>query len=84
MKVKCPTCSKPAEYAPENAFRPFCSERCKLIDLGEWASGNYAIPSQTPPEPEELEAALEEAALKAMSGGGDLTDDPSVDKDKLH
>ncbi len=59
MNVKCPTCGKSAEYSPENKSRPFCSERCKLIDLGEWASGNYAIPVQTPPEPEEFEAALE-------------------------
>ncbi|MEK2688994.1 DNA gyrase inhibitor YacG [Bdellovibrio sp. GT3] len=42
--VKCPQCGKPALYSPENAFRPFCSERCRLIDLGEWASGGYAIP----------------------------------------
>jgi uncharacterized protein len=76
MKVKCPTCGKPADYIPENKYRPFCSERCKLIDLGEWASGSYAIPVQTPPEPEELEAALEEAAARA----GESPDDP----DHLH
>ncbi|WP_413585384.1 DNA gyrase inhibitor YacG [Bdellovibrio sp. HCB274] len=42
--VKCPQCGKPALYSQENAFRPFCSERCRMIDLGEWASGGYAIP----------------------------------------
>jgi len=42
--VKCPQCGQPALYAPENAFRPFCSERCRLIDLGEWASEGYRIP----------------------------------------
>jgi len=39
--VKCPTCKKDAGEA--NAFYPFCSERCKLIDLGEWASERYVI-----------------------------------------
>lgn len=42
--VVCPTCGKPAPYSPENPFRPFCSERCKLIDLGQWATESYRIP----------------------------------------
>ena len=42
--VKCPQGGGPSEYSPENPSRPFCSERCKLIDLGEWASNGYAIP----------------------------------------
>lgn len=44
--VTCPTCGKPVEWRPENAFRPFCSERCKLIDLGEWATEKYRVPAQ--------------------------------------
>ena len=44
MDVKCPRCGQLTRYSPENAFRPFCSERCKLIDLGEWAEGKYTIP----------------------------------------
>jgi len=43
MKVQCPTCQKDVQWTPENKYRPFCSERCKLIDLGEWASGGHAI-----------------------------------------
>lgn len=43
-EVKCPQCGHLALYLPENSFRPFCSERCRLIDLGAWASGDYAIP----------------------------------------
>ena len=43
MKVKCPTCGKEIEYSSANPWRPFCSERCKLIDLGEWASDGYVI-----------------------------------------
>ncbi len=42
--VKCPTCGAPVEWTPKNVTRPFCSERCKLIDLGAWASGEHAIP----------------------------------------
>jgi endogenous inhibitor of DNA gyrase (YacG/DUF329 family) len=72
--VKCPGCGKPAEYSTENQFRPFCSERCKLIDLGDWAEGRYAIPVATPPEPEELEAALEEAMNQMDATSSD--DDP--------
>ncbi len=44
-QIKCPLCKKPTVYSPENKFRPFCSERCRLIDLGEWASGSYAVPT---------------------------------------
>lgn len=43
-KIKCPTCGKPTLFSPQNASRPFCSERCKLIDLGAWAEEKYAIP----------------------------------------
>lgn len=44
--VKCPRCGLSALYSSENSFRPFCSERCKIIDLGAWAEGKYAIPVQ--------------------------------------
>ncbi|EZH81616.1 DNA gyrase inhibitor YacG [Ectopseudomonas composti] len=42
--VQCPTCGAPVEWKAENTYRPFCCERCKLIDLGAWASGEHAIP----------------------------------------
>lgn len=42
--VRCPQCGREALWAPENRWRPFCSERCKQIDLGCWASGGYVIP----------------------------------------
>lgn len=45
-QVKCPQCGHLALYSPENPARPFCSERCRLIDLGEWAEGNYKIPTK--------------------------------------
>ena len=47
MKVACPTCKKDSEWSEENTYRPFCSERCKLIDLGEWASDGHAIPGNS-------------------------------------
>ncbi len=52
-KVKCPYCGKLTEYSTENKFRPFCSERCQLIDLGEWASNKYAIPVEDSQKPED-------------------------------
>jgi endogenous inhibitor of DNA gyrase (YacG/DUF329 family) len=45
--VRCPQCGRPAIYAPENPFRPFCSERCRLIDLGQWADETYRVPAET-------------------------------------
>ena len=42
-EVPCPRCGQPALFAPENKWRPFCSERCKLIDLGDWASERYRV-----------------------------------------
>lgn len=51
--VACPTCRKSARFSPENPYRPFCSERCKLIDLGEWADGSRAIPGENAPSQEQ-------------------------------
>lgn len=45
-KIPCPQCAKELVWSTENAFRPFCSERCKLIDLGAWADESYQIPAQ--------------------------------------
>lgn len=63
--IKCPTCGKQAEYTG-NEFRPFCSERCKLIDFGAWADEEFALPSQTESLSEEdldkIEKALNEKA----------------------
>jgi endogenous inhibitor of DNA gyrase (YacG/DUF329 family) len=48
--VPCPQCGKPVEWVPASRWRPFCSERCKLIDLGAWASETYRIPVAESPE----------------------------------
>jgi endogenous inhibitor of DNA gyrase (YacG/DUF329 family) len=42
--VPCPTCGKAAEWSAANPHRPFCSERCKTIDLGAWAAERYRVP----------------------------------------
>lgn len=61
--VKCPTCGKQTEYTG-NEFRPFCSERCKLLDFGAWTDEEFALPSQTETLSEEdidkIEKALSE------------------------
>jgi endogenous inhibitor of DNA gyrase (YacG/DUF329 family) len=46
LSVSCPTCGRTVEWTPASRWRPFCSERCKLIDLGAWASGERAIPGE--------------------------------------
>ena len=46
MIVKCPTCSKSVAWTQKNDYKPFCSKRCKLIDLGEWASEGHKIAGQ--------------------------------------
>lgn len=51
--VACPTCGAPAPWTPENRWRPFCSERCKLIDLGQWAAEKYRVPVAGQPRDEE-------------------------------
>lgn len=54
--VACPKCGKQALFSSENPFRPFCSERCKLIDFGHWASETYRVPAEneteSPQEPD--------------------------------
>jgi len=47
LSVACPTCSAPGEWTPDNPYRPFCCERCKLIDLGAWATEEHAIPGNS-------------------------------------
>ncbi len=48
--VNCPQCGKEVVWDDKSPFRPFCSERCKLIDLGQWANEGYRIPEEGKPE----------------------------------
>jgi uncharacterized protein len=49
-QVPCPCCGRPALFAPDNRWRPFCSERCRSLDLGAWASERYRLAGSTPPD----------------------------------
>lgn len=50
--VRCPACGGDSVYAARNAYRPFCSARCKGIDLGDWASESFRMPAEAPPDDE--------------------------------
>jgi endogenous inhibitor of DNA gyrase (YacG/DUF329 family) len=50
--ARCPICRKVVATRAQNAFFPFCSERCRLVDLGKWLGGEYRIPVAPPPEGE--------------------------------
>jgi uncharacterized protein len=47
MLVKCPTCKRPVEWSQESVYRPFCSDRCRLIDLGAWFDEQHKIPDES-------------------------------------
>jgi uncharacterized protein len=56
--VSCPRCGVQVAWGPENRYRPFCSERCKLFDLGDWAMEKYRVPVEEhkdAPETEDLD-----------------------------
>lgn len=56
LTVKCPVCKRPVPWTQEQLFRPFCSERCKLIDLGEWAMEEKIIPGEPLPQDDESDS----------------------------
>jgi uncharacterized protein len=53
LAVPCPRCGIQIEWSTGNKFRPFCSERCKMIDLGQWANESYRVPQAEDPDPGE-------------------------------
>jgi endogenous inhibitor of DNA gyrase (YacG/DUF329 family) len=63
--VKCPHCGKEIEFSG-NEFRPFCSDRCKLLDFGAWADEEYALPTESTELTEEDFDQIEEARNKEM------------------
>ena len=50
--VVCPACRGPSRYGPTNPWRPFCSEHCRQLDLGAWASERYRVATQAPEDPD--------------------------------
>ena len=59
--VRCPHCGTPTPYSPNNPWRPFCSERCKSLDLGAWASESYRVPDRSEPPDLDLPDAADDA-----------------------
>lgn len=61
--VECPKCGKRVEFTG-NEFRPFCSERCKMLDFGSWADGEYNLPTEasdlTEADIDQIERAVKE------------------------
>ncbi|MEW8506076.1 MAG: DNA gyrase inhibitor YacG [Candidatus Thiodiazotropha sp.] len=51
--LPCPTCGKPVTWSADAAWRPFCSERCRLIDLGDWLDENHRISEPQDDHPED-------------------------------
>lgn len=51
--VKCPTCGRELEWSNASPFRPFCSERCKLIDFGAWLSEGRSVAGEPVPAEQE-------------------------------
>ena len=56
-KIDCPNCGTSLNWNAENPFRPFCSERCQQIDLGNWANEQYVIPGESLDAGEQTEEA---------------------------
>lgn len=50
--VRCPACGGNSVYAARNLYRPFCSARCKGIDLGDWANESFRMPTEVPSDDE--------------------------------
>jgi len=48
--VPCPGCRQPTPFTPANRWRPFCSERCRALDLGAWATESYRVAAEAPPD----------------------------------
>ena len=64
LEVACPQCRKKVVWSEKNAYRPFCSERCRLLDLGAWAAGSHRIAG----EPAMDETEIDEMILRAERG----------------
>lgn len=76
MKINCPTCQKQLTVPDGYEFRPFCSARCKQVDLLNWLEGRYFLPRDVTPEDidhlpaEQKEAIFAELLKKATSTDG--------------
>jgi endogenous inhibitor of DNA gyrase (YacG/DUF329 family) len=64
---KCPTCDRQVPWQ-DNPFRPFCSERCKLVDFSKWVSEEYRVPGKSLPTDHEEDEGVREDSAEV--GGG--------------
>lgn len=69
MKHKCPICKRPTDSENDAEF-PFCSERCRLLDLGAWAAEKYVVS-----DPIFDEEEIPEAGQRALREGTQKTDE---------
>jgi endogenous inhibitor of DNA gyrase (YacG/DUF329 family) len=58
--ISCPVCGKKGTWTTDNSYRPFCSSRCKLIDLGDWAAEKHRVPGEPANNQQEPEDKDEE------------------------
>ena len=72
--VTCPACQGPSVYAPDNAYRPFCSRRCKEHDFGAWANEEHRLPQA--PSSDELDP--DQDLERDLGAASDLGWDPGV------
>ncbi|MEH6576782.1 MAG: DNA gyrase inhibitor YacG [Amphritea sp.] len=70
LKVDCPQCGKKTLWSTDNSFRPFCSERCRMIDLGAWASEDYQIPTE--PEIDDYSSSFEDPESGMLQGSKNI------------
>jgi endogenous inhibitor of DNA gyrase (YacG/DUF329 family) len=63
LSMKCPTCDKPIQWQ-DNPYRPFCSERCRLIDLGAWVNEEYTVPGEQVAIPDEGEGSAPQTSQR--------------------
>lgn len=68
LQVDCPHCQTKVVWSEHNPYRPFCSERCRLIDLGAWADESHRIAG---------EPAMDEANLDILLAGTGINNDKS-------
>lgn len=61
LEVACPQCSKRVIWSPESAYRPFCSKRCQLLDLGAWAEESHRISGESAMDEADLDTLLAQA-----------------------
>jgi len=82
--VNCPTCGRPVRWEAASTWRPFCCERCRLIDLGDWLDENHRIPDPSGAQSDEWPDAQAADWGEASDASGDALGDPIGDHLSRH